>query len=95
MPDLKINKVSDDILESLTIIAKQKGYKSRDAFLRDELQKVVQRYWKKDGTDIEQILLSKTLKIIEMNSDVMAALIREQNVQNPFQLSEYEDDSSQ
>lgn len=86
MLDIKINNVLFDVVENLAIIAKRQGYKSRDAFLREELQKIVRRYWREDTPDLEQILLSKTLKVIEMNTDVMADIIRQQHVQNPFHI---------
>lgn len=83
MSDLKINKVPPDVLESLAIIARKKGYKSRDAFLRDELEKIVQAYWKTDN-DLEQILVTKALKVIELNTDVLQKLLDKKIVANPF-----------
>lgn len=87
MPDVKINNVSSDVAESLAVIAKKKGYKSRDAFLRDELEKIVRDYWNTDN-DLEQILLTKALRVIELNTDVLKQVIDCKTVTNPFHIVE-------
>lgn len=85
MSDIKINNVSSDVAESLAVIAKKKGYKSRDAFLRDELEKIVRDYWKQDD-DLQQILLTRTLRVIELNTNVLKQVLESKAVKNPFRI---------
>ncbi|MBF2356021.1 hypothetical protein [Listeria seeligeri] len=90
MPDVKINNVSSDVAESLAVIAKKKGYKSRDAFLRDELEKIVRDYWKPDD-DLQQILLTRTIRVIELNTEVLKKVIEIKAVTNPFHMVDDDD----
>ncbi|MBC1385609.1 hypothetical protein [Listeria innocua] len=83
MANLKINNIPDEVLVNLDIIWKQKGYKSRDAFLRDSLEKIVRDYWKPD-TDLEQILVTKTLKVIELNTTVLQKALDNNIAVDPF-----------
>ncbi|MBC1339423.1 hypothetical protein HB837_14585 [Listeria innocua] len=83
MANLKINNIPEDVLTNLDVIWKQKGYKSRDAFLREMLDKLVRTYWKMDE-DLEQILVTKTLKVIELNTAVLQKVLDEKGVMDPF-----------
>lgn len=85
MANLKINNISDDVLSNLDLIWKKNGYKSRDAFLRDTLEKIVRDYWKPD-TDLEQILVTKTLKVIELNTAVLKKALDNNIAVDPFDI---------
>ena len=66
--EIKIRNLSPSIIEKLDNIAKKKGFKSRQDYLKNHLESLAISDELKDKDEQYKILFSKVLKVLEYNT---------------------------
>ncbi len=75
--EIKVRNLSPKVVMTLDEMAKKKGYKSREEFLRNHLENITALSEFREYQNKYEKLLNTSLSIIEKNTEVMGKFLDE------------------